>query len=201
MSITLHAYQYSVYAWIVKIVLNEKELPYEYVEINPFAQGVPDDYLKLHPFRRVPVLVHDDFTIYETTAITGYIAEMFPGRAAQIVAVIDAYGYWPMVRQVFSHRVFAPRLGRAVDEAEIQAGVKASRRTLAALEELAADDLFLTGPDLTLADLHLAPMMSYSHAAPEGRMVLRDHPKLPAWWQMIRHRESFIVTNPGVPDI
>ena len=171
------------------------------MEINPFARGVPDDYLKLHPFRRVPVLVHDDFTIYETTAITGYIAEMFPGRAAQIVAVIDAYGYWPMVRQVFSHRVFAPRLGRAVDEAEIQAGVKASRRTLAALEELAADDLFLTGPDLTLADLHLAPMMSYSHAAPEGRMVLRDHPKLPAWWQMIRHRESFIVTNPGVPDI
>ncbi len=208
MTVVLHAYQYSVYAWIVRLVLREKNVAHEYVEVNPFARDVPADYLALHPFRRVPTLVHDGFVLYETAAITQYIDEAFPGaplqptetrsraRLTQIISVIDAYGYWPMVRQVFSHRVFRPRMGQQVDEAEIQSGIVASESTLRALEALAGDGDFLIDDRLSLADLHLAPMMAYFAAADEGGAVLARQPKLSHWWSMIQHRPAVVATDP-----
>jgi glutathione S-transferase len=211
MSLTLHAYQYSVYAWIARLVLREKSVAHDYVEVNPFAPAVPADYLKMHPFQRVPTLVHDDFTIYETVAIAQYIDEAFPGpalqpedvrtraRMRQIVSIVDAYGYVPMVRQVFSNRIFGPRLGRGVDESAVQSGLKEADRVLGALEDLTGADGFLTGGRISLADLHLAPMMAYLTAAPEGHALLSRRPGLLAWWETMRHRDSFIATDPGLP--
>ena len=114
MSLVLHGYRYSVYLRIARLALAEKDVAYDRVEVNPFAPDVPADYLALHPFGRVPALVHDGFALYETAAITRYIDRAFAGpalqpgtaqelaRMDQIIAVVDAYGYWPMVRQVFS---------------------------------------------------------------------------------------------------
>jgi glutathione S-transferase len=211
MTVVLHGYQYSVYVRIARLALAEKGVAYERVEVNPFAPNMPSDYLAMHPFRRVPVLVHDDFVLYETQAITHYIDETFPGprlqpsepreraRMAQIISVIDAYAYWPMVRQVFSHSVFRPRIGEPVDPAEIARGLDGSTRALGALEALAAGGAFLVGSRLSLADLHLAPMIAYLTAAPEGRELLARCPKLSAWWQVMQRRESVVATDPGLP--
>jgi glutathione S-transferase len=211
MTIELYAYQYSVYSWIARLVLAEKNVSYDYVEVNPFATDMPAEYLTKHPFRRVPTLVHDDFVLYETAAITRYIDETFPGatlqptaarsraRMAQIIAVIDAYGYWPMIRQVYSHSIFRPRTGQTADENEIGPGVIASERTMGALETLAEDGGYLVAKQLTLADLHLAPMMAYFAKADEGRAVLARHPKLLAWWESMRTRTAIVTTEPRLP--
>ena len=212
MTVELHAYRYSVYAWIVRLVLNEKGVSYDYAEINPFSPDMPEDYLAKHPFRRVPTLVHDGFVLYETVAIARYIDEAFPGpalqpandkaraRVARIISVVDSYGYWPMVRQVYSHRVFRPRAGQPSDETEIRAGVSASERTVSALESLAEPGGYLTGNDVSLADFHLTPMMVYFTAAPEGQAILARHARLSAWWDRMRRRGSFAGTDPGLPD-
>jgi glutathione S-transferase len=208
MTVVLHAYHYSVYAWIARLVLREKDVSHDHVEVNPFATNVPAEYLAMHPFRRVPTLVHDGFVLYETAAITRYIDEAFPGvalqptairsraRLTQIIGVIDAYGYWPMVRQVYSHRVFRPRMGQQADEAEIESGIAASERAVQALEALAGDGGFLIDDRLSLADLHLAPMMAYFTAADEGCAVLARLPKLSNWWNMMRHRPALVATDP-----
>lgn len=77
----------------------------------------------LHPFGRVPVLIHDGFVLYETRAICAYLDARFAGpaltprdaaaigRMKQVIGTVDAYGYLPMVRQVFAHRVFRPVFG------------------------------------------------------------------------------------------
>jgi glutathione S-transferase len=211
MTVELHAYQYSVYSWIARLVLREKNTVYDYVEVNPFAADMPVDYLTKHPFRRVPTLVHDGFVLYETAAITRYVDETFSGtslqpadnraraRLIQIISIIDAYGYLPMVRQVYSHRVFRPRTGQIFDESEIRSGIVASERVLGALEALADDGDFLVANQLTIADLHLAPMMAYFSAAAEGSVVLARHPRLSAWWDRMRTRTAFVATNPGLP--
>src|SRR5690606_26207535 len=124
-------------------------------------------------FGRVPTLQHGDFVLYETTAITRYVDEIFTGRPLQpddarqrarmnqIVAIADSYGYWPMVRQVFSQRVFNAA-HRPADEAAIAEGIGKSHRVLAAVEALAHDDgPFLTGAILSLADLHFGAMVAY----------------------------------------
>jgi len=211
MTVVLHGYQYSVYVRIVRMVLAEKSVAYERAEVNPFAPNVPSAYLALHPFRRVPVLVHDDFVLYETGAITRYIDETFPGprlqptapreraRMTQIISIVDSYAYWPMVRQVYSHAVFRPRTGEPADAAEIRMGLEGSARALGAIEGLAAGGDLLVGSHLSLADLHLAPMIAYLSAAPEGRRVIPEYPKLLAWWQAMQRRGSLRITDPGPP--
>ncbi|MBL6614053.1 MAG: glutathione S-transferase family protein [Reyranella sp.] len=210
MPLILHGYHYSVYNRIARLALAEKGVAYERAEVNPFDPALPAAYLALHPFGRVPTLVHDGFVLYETGAITRYVDRAFPGpalqprepralaRMDQLIGVIDSYGYWPMVRQVFSHRVFRAAAGRPVDEAEVAHGVAGSAKVLAALEALATD-AFLVGRDLSLADLHVGAMVAYFTLAPEGAALLTDYPRLAAWWATISKRASFAVTDPGLP--
>lgn len=211
MGVTLYGYRYSVYLRIARLALLEKGVPWDHVEIDPFADTIPADYLALHPFGRVPTLVHDDFVLYETTAITRYVDDALPGRPLQpsdarrrarmnqIIAVADAYGYWPMVRQVFVQRVFNQARGSKADEAVLAEGLLASRRVLAAVEDMATGGEFLAGDALSLADLHLGAMMAYFAAAEEGAAELRAFPKLDAWWQTLKGRESLALTEPGLP--
>ena len=115
----------------------------------------------------------------------------------QIIGIVDSYGYWPMVRQVFSHGVFRRRTGQPFDASEIERGLAASTKVLAALQQLigplVADD------DVSRGDLHLGAMTAYFVLAPEGATVLRQYPRLAAWWARLSARPSFAVTDPGLP--
>lgn len=212
MKLFLHGYRYSVYTRIARLALAEKGVTYEQVEVNPFASDCPADYLALHPFRRVPTLVHDGFALYETGAIVRYVDRAFRGpalqpdrpaalaRMDQIIGVVDSYGYWPMVRQVFVHDVFRPRLGGDVDMAERDRGLEAAGRVLDALEGLASDQPWLAGNEISLADFHLGAMAAYFVLSPGGAAALAARPRLAAWWRRFGARSSLAATDPGVPD-
>jgi len=190
MSVQLYGFHYSVYLRVARLALFEKGVECEEIEVNPFVEDMPQDYLALHPFRRVPTLVDDGFVLYETQAITRYVDEAFPGpplqpddpharaRMAQVMSIVDHYAYWPMVRQVYSQKIFRPAIGEDGDEADYRAGLEASERVLGALEAIAHEGLQLDGADISLADLHLAPMMAYFTMAPEAARLLEQYPKL-----------------------
>ncbi|CAM8661650.1 Gst Glutathione S-transferase [Paracoccaceae bacterium] len=206
----LHGYRYSVYTRIVRVVLAEKSLAYDLSEVNPFEEE-SSAAANPHPFGMVPVLSNGGFQIYETNAITRYLDAAFPdpaltprlpsaiARMAQVIAMIDAYGYRHMVRQVFEHRVFRPANGEALDEAEVAAGLRASGKVLAALESVAAEGLVLAKGQMTLAECHLAPMLDYFTVAPEGAALLARCSALSRWWADVAERPSLIRTNPGLP--
>lgn len=210
MALVLYGYQYSVYFRIARLVLEEKGLLYKRVEVNPFGLPLSNEYLRLHPFGRVPTLVHDGFVMYETGAITRYIDRTFLhpplqpqtagalARMDQVISVIDSYAYWPLVRQVFAHGVLRPRLGHDFDKNEVAAGLTISRKVLGALEALIDEGPFLIGADITLADLHLAPMLCSFVEAPEGLALLLKQPKLSRWWTEIKGRPSLTATDPGL---
>ena len=207
----LYGYTYSVYAWIARLVLHEKGVGYRWVEVNPFADDMDPDYLATHPFRRVPALADGDFVLYETGAITRYIDEKFPGprlqpaapcaraRLNQILSVIDGYAYRPLVRQVFSHGVMRPRFAWPADPDQVARGLAASTRVLDALDRLADGGEFLVGPDLSLVDLHLAPMLSYFCEAEAGRRALDAHAALRRWFESVVQRPAFRDTRPALP--
>ncbi len=209
--VVLRGYQFSVYNRIARIALHEKGVSYETEEIDPFAEDVPEHYMQRQPFGRVPVLSHGKFDVYETSAIGRYIDAAFEGprlvpleveclaRLAQIVSIVDSYGYRPMVRQVFAHRVFGPALGNESDEAEIKIGLAASRTVLQALETMATEAHVLDRQTFTLADCHLAPMLGYFVQAPEGEAALRNYSRLSAWWGWASERASVAETDPGLP--
>ncbi|SLN29378.1 hypothetical protein TRL7639_01189 [Falsiruegeria litorea R37] len=203
--LTLIGYRYSVYTWIVRAALHLKATPFHFQDFDPFTQ---DPGPHPHPFGRVPVLQHGAVSLFETVPICGYVDAGLNGpsltpsgalaraRAQQVAAIIDNYGYWPMIRQVFAHRVFRPLVGEEPDEATIAEGLTVSAPVLAALEKIAEEGLILTGATLTLADCHLAPMVSYFGRAPEGKQALSRHPALARWWAEVSAQEFLRATDP-----
>lgn len=206
-SVILYGYAHSVYSWIARWTLHEKGVTYRWVEVNPFAEDVDPEYLSLHPFKRVPALVHGGFSLYETGAITRYVDEAFEGRdlqptdpqsrarVNQILAIVDAYGYRPLVRQVFTHGTYLQSLGFKADPKEHQQGLKAAPRLLEAFDVLVqADRLADLGP--MLDDIHLGAMISYFAADPDGMAMLPHYPNLSRWWLALSKHPNFLSTRP-----
>lgn len=210
-SVVLRGYTYSVYTRIARLALQEKGVLYEFEEVDPFQGNFPKGYLKRHPFGRVPVLSHGTFDVFETAAILRYVDAAFDGqpllpdgaqeaaRVSQVMSIVDNYGYQPMIRQVFAHRVFRQAVGEVVDEAEIAAGLTEAGPVLSALNSLAMEGRVLNGRNRTLADCHLAPMIAYFVQAPEGRDALGEYPALAHWWASVSQWESLLDTDPGLP--
>lgn len=213
MAVTLFGFYLSVYNRIARMTLVEKAVPYERREVNPFNPDMPMGYLEFHPFQRVPVLEHDGFRLFETGAICRYVDTAFPGprlqpdtakggaRMNQVMHIVDAYGYWPLVRQVYAHRVSRPQHGLEGDETEIAQGLEKSATVLAVLENIADEGHVLSADAVSLADLHLAPMIAYFTATPEGQALFADYPALVRWWSWMEKRASFLTTEPLETDI
>jgi glutathione S-transferase len=77
--ITLYHHNISVCAQKVRVALDEKKIPWTGREVDLMKEEhLSPEFLKINPRGLVPVLVHDDTTIYESTVILEYIEDVFP---------------------------------------------------------------------------------------------------------------------------
>jgi len=200
----LYGADYSVYVRIARMALEEKGVDHELVPLDIFAaDGIPAWYLEHHPFGRIPAFEHDGFRLFETNAIARYIDEAFDGpalqpadargraRMGQMTGMLDAYGYRAMVWDVA-----VERLEKAEpDETLIAGGLSQAETVLKVLTSLKADGPWLLGDQLTLADLHAAPIIGYFVKVSEGQRLLAEFPEIQNWWTRIAARASFVVTE------
>lgn len=213
MAVLLHGYRLSVYTRVAQLVLIEKAVSFQIVEIDPFDPELAAALSKLTPFGRVPILDHDDTRIYETLAIAQYVNDAFAGpdlvpsnplakaRMFQVISIVNSYAYWPLVRQVFSHRVLRPLMGEDRDETAITSGLAESIKVLGALDDLCHEGRVLDPDHLTLADLFLVPMVDYFSRAPEGAALLTNCPQLTRWWAAVSQRYSVLQTRPDLATV
>jgi glutathione S-transferase len=206
--VILHGPDYSTQVRTVRLCLAEKGVDYELKTVDVLrGENRRPEFLKIQPFGMVPVLVHDDFTLYETAAIARYVDEAFKGRKLQpsdkkkaarmnqIVSIIENHGQEPIVTEIVARRARQAFLREEVDEGEIRKAAPRAQQCLAAIEGL-MDDSFLVGDAPTLADFHLAPMLGYFARTPEGQRILGRLPKLTAWLRSIVARPSMVETEP-----
>ncbi|MCF6103283.1 glutathione S-transferase family protein [Mesorhizobium muleiense] len=195
---------YSVYVRIVRLALEEKGIGYELVPVDIFAaDGIPGWYFDHQPFGRIPAFEHDGFRLHETSAIARYVDEAFDGpalqsiearpraRMNQIIGMLDAYAYRAMVWDVAVERLEKT----APDEALIANGLLQAATVLRALTSLKAAGPWLLGEQLTLADLHAAPIIGYFVKVTEGQNLLAEFADIRDWWARIAGRESFAKTE------
>ncbi|WP_179402328.1 glutathione transferase [Burkholderia guangdongensis] len=70
----------SPYAMSVFVALHEKSLPFELLTVDLHQRANhASDYAATSLTQRVPTLVHDGFALSESSAITEYLDETFPG--------------------------------------------------------------------------------------------------------------------------
>jgi glutathione S-transferase len=211
MSVVLYGPAYSTYTRTARLALEEKSVAYGLYEVDTLAgEGQKAEHLARHPWGKVPVLEHNGFSLYETVAITRYIDEAFSGpalqpadarsraRMAQVCAVLDNYGWSPMVITVFVQRIVVPMRGGTPDQGVIDAALPQAERVLATIEGLMSGEEFLCSGAISLADLHLVPILDYFTRTEDGRAILDRHPRLSAWWKRIEQRPSVARTRPNL---
>lgn len=131
--VTLFGFPRSTYVQIPGLVLTHKEVAYAFHDLET-EMNAPS-HLVLHPFERVPILRHGDFTVYETSAIVTYIDDVFatnrltpedPRERAhmnQWISAVNAY-YYPYLTYHVSHeRNVYPQLGIPSDEKVVAAAM------------------------------------------------------------------------------
>ena len=166
----------------VKVVLAEKNLPYEIVPIDLRAQAQKTpDYLKLNPYGKVPVLTDNDTVLYESCIINEYLEEKYPnppllpkdpGKKARARILID-YG---MAHFDGAYQKLRMELAKDPKEQSQQVIDNAKgdlKKLLQRLENDIDDQPYLVG-DFSLVDADLIPRFTRL----EGFGVLPD-PSLP----------------------
>jgi glutathione S-transferase len=202
MDLVLHGFPVSPYVRAARIALIEKGLAYQFHEIG-FEDLRTEDYARLNPFRKMPVLQQGDFLLYETPAILGYVDEAFAGGALQPDSPaaraqmrkwlgIAAHHLYPVgVMQLFVQRIMTPILGGEPDGAVVAEAAIATGHHLDVLEGELGATPYLAGPELSLADILVGVMVDYVAMSPEGRALVAARPKTAAWLAQVAQRESF----------
>jgi glutathione S-transferase len=189
--VTVHGFPRSTYVNIVRLVLRHKGIAFAFNDLEPVMGQA--SHLALHPFGRVPVLEHDDFRVYETSAIVLYLEDAFDSvplmprdprsRALvhQWISSVNGYFYPDMIFHLVHERLVFPPLGIAADEKVVQAALPRIERQLEVLENsLKSEDDFLVGA-LSLADFFLYPSMYAFNLTAEGQEYLPRKPCAAAW--------------------
>ncbi len=197
----------STYVWTARMALDEKGVPYE---LRPIAPGLSADGVS-HPFGKIPIVRHGDFTLHETIAITRYIDRTFDGprlqptesRALAImdqwISAISDYAYQAMIRELVFPRLVFPAMGRPTDEGVIAAALPKIRTHLSRFEAALKPGPYLVGEAVTLADLFLAPILYWVEMTPEGRSLLAEFPTVGRWRTAMGKRASYANNVPPMP--
>ncbi len=203
----VHAIPGSPFSRSVMAALEEKGASWR---LSPVAPGTmrSAEHLSRHPFGRVPVLEHDGFSLYETQAILRYLDRVLPmpaltpsdtrglARMDQVMNINDWYLFHGVGNVIIFHRVIGPRLmGLTPDEAAIEAAIPKARTVFAELARLLGEQPFLAGDALSLADLLVAPGVSFFTATPEWAELGAPHANLVAWLSRMEARPSMKATT------
>jgi glutathione S-transferase len=114
----------------------------------------------------------------------------------QVIGILDSYAYGSMIGKVVWQRMIVPMTGGQGEDAVVQEAKPMVSRCLSELERIMGDGQFLVGPELSLADLFLAPVFAYLTMVPDAEELLQPHARLRRWWEMMSQRDSMQKTQP-----
>jgi glutathione S-transferase len=198
--IKIYGINVSAFVRKVRVVLAEKDIPYELVPTNPAA---PDaEFQALTPLRKVPVLKDDTVVLPDSSVIVAYLEKRYPkpallpedpaqyGRALFYEEYGDTVVYGALI-PVFLQRVFVPYVLKGTpDEKVIADALGRTPAVLDYLEGELADREWLAGGQFSVADIAVAtPFVNWSHGG--EKVDATRWPRLAAYLERVLGRPSF----------
>jgi glutathione S-transferase len=113
------------------------------------------------------------------------------------MSIVDSYGYTPAVANIFIPRVLVPMLGGQTDMEKVEGAKAPAALFVKELERLLGSNQFYGGSNVSLADLHVFPVLTYLAATPEGKAILESAPNLRGWMGRIAKRPSVQAIMPS----
>ena len=171
MSITLYYGSGSPYAWRVQLALEHKALPYE-LRVLSFSAGDTrkPEFIALNPRHQVPVLIDDDFVLYESNAIVEYLDEAHPATGGRLFPedlharaiarrlILEVDNYFDKGTEKILDQAFGKKPEER-DAATIAAGRNEAIEEIGMFTRAMRGD-FLAGP-LSAADFALYPLVAF----------------------------------------
>src|SRR5580658_4295233 len=157
------------YGQKVRIVLAEKGLTFDLVQVDLIhGEHRKPDFVRLNPFGRVPVLVDEDVTIYDSTVINEYLEDEYPEPPVLPPVGSSAMRSRARLFEDFADTSFTPQVGQLIAEASKPEAERDQtrlnrlhhlvERALDYLEQQLQGQQFLAG-DFSVADIGFAPRL------------------------------------------
>ncbi|MGH7930691.1 MAG: glutathione S-transferase family protein, partial [Candidatus Binatia bacterium] len=138
----------------VKVVLEEKKIPYETINIDLRAgQQKTPDYLKINPYGKVPAIADNDTILYESCIINEYLDEKYssprllpndPEKRAKARILVD-FGLTQMDPPYAKLRMEMVKDEKERNQETINAAKEDIRKRLQRLEQELGDKEYLMG--------------------------------------------------------
>ncbi|CAK9178028.1 unnamed protein product [Ilex paraguariensis] len=205
MAIKVHGSVISTAAKRVFACLNEKGLEYEFVPVNMAAgEHKKEPFISLNPFGQVPALEDGDLKLFESRAITQYIAHTYADKGNQLVIYdtkkmaivsvwmeVEAHQFDPAASKLTWELCLKPMFGMVTDEAVVEEYEGKLSKVLDVYEARLAQSKYLGGDCFTLADLHHLPNMKYLMAT-KAKALFDCRPHVSAWCADIMTRPAWL---------
>ena len=195
----------SINARRVWVTLLEKKLEFEPIMLKLNGDQFQADFLKLNPFHHIPVLVDEDFKIFESLAILDYLEAKYPSPSfmpthAQDIAKVR------MIELITVNELppasivlMKEMLEVAVEDKKIEQAKQTMAIALQYFEDnLTGNDLYFLGEQLTYADIVAGTAVD---AIPNLGVSLEPYSKVTQWIENLRQRPSWQKTVPSSEEI
>ncbi|KAF9523135.1 glutathione S-transferase-like protein [Crepidotus variabilis] len=191
----------------ILVILREKGVPYELHEVDTKnKEHKSAAFREKQPFGLTPYLDDDGFILYESRAISYYIAAKYANQGTQGLIPTDLKAN-ALFQQALSNELcnfdsFARPLilgvlyqpqGVEVDHQAVDKMISALDEQLDVYDKILSKQRYLAGNELTLADLfHLTSGAVLPICGYHG---LKTKPNVARWWNEISSRPSWQATK------
>ncbi len=154
---TLYSGSNDVQSHRARIVLAEKNVTYEVIEVEP--GNLPEDLIDLNPYNSVPTLVDRDLVLYDSRVVVEYLDERFPHPPLMPVDPVSrARSRLMLFRIEHDWYRLLPELEGGDDKAR-DAARKEFRDSLVSIAPVFDAKPFFMSDDFSLVDCSIAPLL------------------------------------------
>ena len=186
----LYGFPASTNTWMARAVAAQLDIPMDFKVVNLMqGESHTPEFLQLNPTGRVPVLVDDDFVLWEANAITQYLASKEPSSLypddVNLRAQIMQWQSWQLAHwtagcQPLQYETLVkPQLNLGdPDQVAIEKATTLFHKEASVLNQHLSDREYLVGDGLTIADFAVASYLVY--AEPAG-FPMEDYGNIRQW--------------------
>ncbi|XP_039009642.1 glutathione S-transferase F13-like [Hibiscus syriacus] len=186
--------------------LHEHGAEFELVPVNlQNGEHKQPAFLAKNPFGQIPALDDGDLTLFESRAISTYVAEKFKGSGCDLLrsqnpkeaALVKAWmevesqQFSPAISSIFYQFIIVPSMyGGSPNQMIIDESSAKLGKVLDVYEKRLSSSKYLAGDFYNLADLHHLSYIYYLMKTPYGKLI-NERPRVRAWWEDISSRPAF----------
>ncbi|KFK30854.1 hypothetical protein AALP_AA6G033900 [Arabis alpina] len=204
--IKVYGHAASVATRRVILALHEKNLDFELVHIElKDGEHKKEPFLSRNPFGKVPAFEDGDLKLFESRAITQYIAHRYEGQGTNllpdyannmalyaIMAIgieVEGHQFDPVASKLAWEQVFKNIYGLTTDQAVVEEEEAKLAKVLDVYEYRLKETKYLAGDTFTLVELHHIPVIQYLLTTPTKKLFT-ERPRVNEWVTEITNRPA-----------